>query len=107
MALGGGTFTSQNKELPGAYINFVSAASASAALSDSCLLYTSLTLIGYNELAVTQTEEVRQALFNIIVGLPLLCFALTLIFMLFYPLNKKRVEENEKKMEALRSKEQA
>jgi Na+/melibiose symporter-like transporter len=66
-----------------------------------------LTWIGYNELAVTQTEEVRQALFNIIVGLPLLCFALTLIFMLFYPLNKKRVEENEKKMEALRSKEQA
>ena len=34
MALGGGTFTSQNKEFPGAYINFVSAASASAALSD-------------------------------------------------------------------------
>jgi len=34
MALGGGTFTSQNKELPGAYINFVSAAAASATLSD-------------------------------------------------------------------------
>lgn len=34
MALGGGTFTVQNKELPGAYINFVSAASASASLSD-------------------------------------------------------------------------
>lgn len=34
MALGGGTFTVQNKELPGAYINFVSAASASATLSD-------------------------------------------------------------------------
>ena len=34
MALGGGTFTTQNKELPGAYINFVSAASASATLSD-------------------------------------------------------------------------
>lgn len=34
MALGGGSFTTQNKELPGAYINFVSAASASAALSD-------------------------------------------------------------------------
>lgn len=34
MALGGGSFTVQNKELPGAYINFVSAASASAALSD-------------------------------------------------------------------------
>lgn len=34
MALGGGTFTTQNKVLPGAYINFVSAASASAELSD-------------------------------------------------------------------------
>lgn len=34
MALGGGGFTTQNKELPGTYINFVSAASASAALSD-------------------------------------------------------------------------
>lgn len=34
MALGGGTFFSQNKTLPGAYINFVSTVSASAALSD-------------------------------------------------------------------------
>lgn len=34
MALGGGTFVTQNKKLPGAYINFVSAASASATLSD-------------------------------------------------------------------------
>ena len=34
MALGGGTFLTQNKELPGAYINFVSAASASATLSE-------------------------------------------------------------------------
>ena len=34
MALGGGTFTVQNKQLPGAYINFVSAASADAALSE-------------------------------------------------------------------------
>ena len=34
MALGGGTFTTQNKELAGAYINFVSAAAASPALSD-------------------------------------------------------------------------
>lgn len=32
--LGGGTFLVQNKELPGAYINFVSAASASANLSE-------------------------------------------------------------------------
>ena len=34
MALGGGTFTSQNKTLPGSYINFVSASSASAELSE-------------------------------------------------------------------------
>lgn len=34
MALGGGTFVAQNKKLPGAYINFVSLARASAALSE-------------------------------------------------------------------------
>ena len=34
MAYGGGTFTVQNKVLPGTYINFVSTASASASLSD-------------------------------------------------------------------------
>lgn len=34
MALGGGTFTVQNKVLPGSYINFVSIANATAALSE-------------------------------------------------------------------------
>lgn len=34
MALGGGTFVVQNKELPGTYINFISASSANAALSE-------------------------------------------------------------------------
>lgn len=34
MALGGGTFVTQNKVLAGSYINFVSAANASAVLSD-------------------------------------------------------------------------
>lgn len=34
MALGGGVFLTQNKILPGSYINFVSASAASAALSD-------------------------------------------------------------------------
>lgn len=34
MALGGGTFTVQNKILPGAYINFISVSAASATLSD-------------------------------------------------------------------------
>lgn len=34
MALGGGVFTTQNKKLPGAYINFVSASQANTTLSD-------------------------------------------------------------------------
>lgn len=34
MALGGGTFLTQNKTLPGAYFNFISVANASATLSD-------------------------------------------------------------------------
>lgn len=34
MALGGGTFLTQNKVVPGSYINFISAARASAAVSD-------------------------------------------------------------------------
>lgn len=34
MALGGGTFLTQNKVLPGAYMNFISVAKASATLSD-------------------------------------------------------------------------
>ena len=34
MALGGGTFLTQNKVLPGAYINFISVATASADMSD-------------------------------------------------------------------------
>lgn len=34
MALGGGTFTTQNKIIPGTYVNFVSAAAATSLLSD-------------------------------------------------------------------------
>lgn len=34
MALGGGNFLTQNKVLPGSYINFVSAASSNANISD-------------------------------------------------------------------------
>lgn len=34
MALGGGTFTAKNKVMPGAYINFVSAANANAGLAE-------------------------------------------------------------------------
>ena len=34
MALGGGTFISQNKKLPGTYINFASAQSASSSIGE-------------------------------------------------------------------------
>ncbi len=34
MALGGGSYTTQNKILPGSYLNFISAARTQAALSD-------------------------------------------------------------------------
>ena len=44
MALGGGTFTTQNKKLPGAYINFVSAKNASATLSDRGIAAMAFTL---------------------------------------------------------------
>ena len=44
MALGGGTFTTQNKVLPGSYINFVSVKSASSALSDRGVATMSLEL---------------------------------------------------------------
>lgn len=65
-----------------------------------------LTLIGYNELAAVQTEAVKQSLFNIAMILPTACFALALFFMIIFPLNKKRIEENNRKLEELRSQEQ-
>lgn len=65
-----------------------------------------LTLIGYNELAAVQTEAVKQSLFNIAMILPTACFALALFFMVIFPLNKKRIEENNRKLEELRSQEQ-
>jgi hypothetical protein len=44
MALGGGTFTTQNKILPGTYINFVSTISANAQLSERGIAAIPLTL---------------------------------------------------------------
>lgn len=61
-----------------------------------------LALIQYNELAAVQTEPVRQGIFNLGVGLPAFCFILSLIFMFFSPLSKKKIEENTSKMAALK-----
>lgn len=60
-----------------------------------------LTLIGYNELVTVQTEAVKQSLFNISMLLPTICFALALVFMVLLPLSKKKVEENNRKLEAM------
>lgn len=58
MALGGGTFISQNKVLPGAYINFVSVANANAALSDRGIATIAMELDwGAEDEVITVTSE--------------------------------------------------
>lgn len=57
MALGGGVFTTQNKKLPGAYINFVSAARATASLSERGFAAMPLVLDWGAEGAFTVTHE--------------------------------------------------
>ena len=44
MALGGGNWTTQNKVLPGTYINFVSSAAVSSAVSDRGVVAMPLTM---------------------------------------------------------------
>lgn len=55
MALGGGTFFTQNKVLPGAYINFISASKASAMLSDR----------GYAAMALELDWGVENTIFEV------------------------------------------
>lgn len=57
MALGGGVFTTQNKKLPGAYINFVSAARATASLSERGFAAMPLVLDWGADGAFTVTHE--------------------------------------------------
>lgn len=58
MALGGGTFIVQNKVLPGSYINFFSAAAASAAISDRGVATIPLVLDwGKDDEVITVTNE--------------------------------------------------
>ena len=57
MALGGGTFVTQNKILPGSYINVISAASASAELSDRGIVAIPLELKWGQEGAVITVEK--------------------------------------------------
>lgn len=58
MALGGGTFISQNKVLPGSYVNFVSTATIGAALSDRGIAAMALELDwGLDDEVFTVTRE--------------------------------------------------
>ena len=58
MALGGGTFVTQNKVLPGAYINFVSATRATSSLSDRGIVAMPLELDwGIDEEIFTVTSD--------------------------------------------------
>ncbi len=57
-----------------------------------------LAAIGYQELAAVQTEEVRQSLYTLAIGLTLACFALTLLFLILFPLNKKKIDENTRRL---------
>jgi len=58
MALGGGTFVTQNKVLPGSYINFISAARASATLADRGVVAMPMELDwGLDEAVFTVTAE--------------------------------------------------
>ena len=62
MALGGGTWTAQNKVLPGAYINFISASSASAELSDRgiCTMPLELNWGPENEVFTVTNEDFQK-----------------------------------------------
>lgn len=62
----------------------------------------SLSAIGYDNLAVTQTDAVRGAIFNCDILITGVCFLGALLVLLFlYPLDKKTVEENAVKIRAL------
>lgn len=61
MALGGGTYTSMNKVLPGAYHNFISRAAASLGLSDRGVLALPISLSwGPDDAVITLTSEDMQ-----------------------------------------------
>ena len=55
-----------------------------------------LSLIGYNQIAGSQTPEVKTKLFIAAVGVPAICYLLgAIVLRFFYPLNKKKIEANE------------
>ena len=67
MALGGGTWTSQDKVLPGSYINFVSADKAGITLSDRgvCAIPMELDWGKDGEVIKVNAEDVRNVSYRV------------------------------------------
>ena len=61
-----------------------------------------LAAIGYDSLAVVQTEKVANSIFNLAILVPLICLILVFLILLFvYPLTKEKVLENAAKVRAM------
>ena len=62
-----------------------------------------LSLIGYNSMVSIQTTEVTNGIYTLSTLFPAICYIATgLIFVFGYPLTKKMVEENSKKLSEMR-----
>lgn len=63
-----------------------------------------LSAIGYDSLAAAQTDSVRAGLYSLSTLFPAVIYAaVALVFVLVYPLSKKRVEENARELQRRRS----
>ena len=61
MALGGGTFISQNKKLPGTYINFVSAQKATSLVGERGVAAIAIEMDwGKDEEIIGEEQELQQ-----------------------------------------------
>lgn len=62
-----------------------------------------LTLIGYDELAVVQTDAVRESIFTLNTGVMTTCLTLALICLILLPMGKKKAAEIAEQMAKYRS----
>jgi len=61
-----------------------------------------LAIIGYDEIALTQSKSVQNGIFTVAMLVPAVCYIATALLLFFvYPLSKKKVAENQKKIEHL------
>ena len=63
-----------------------------------------LSAIGYDSLAAAQTDPVRWGIYSLSTLFPAVIYtAVALVFLVLYPLSKKRVEENTKELQRRRA----